>query len=162
MGSSGYVVSWACRWATTLGVGLLLSACSGSHESRHVVASGSEQVQVAPTTDVPALLGISIDGLRQRLGVAQPLPSTLAEDLPESRLAFTDSVAAFRTGGLTLVASYNARSRQVRDLLLLGHHEDSLMGRASLRPNAPNYLVIPVFYPGNAFRLLGVRVIPTK
>jgi hypothetical protein len=60
------------------------------------------------------------------------------------------------------VASYNARSRQVRDLLLLGHHEDSLMGRAHLRPNAATYLVMPVFRDNRSFRLLGLRVIPTK
>jgi hypothetical protein len=71
-------------------------------------------------------------------------------------------VTTFRTGGLTLVASYNARSREVRDLLLLGHHEDSLMGRAHLQANTPSYLVMPVFYNGNAYRLLGLRVIPAK
>lgn len=158
----GNSVSWPGRWPTALGAGLLLAACSGSHESRHVAGTGSTKVQVAPTADVPALLGASIDGLRQRLGAARPLPAALASALPESRLGLPDSVTTFRTGGLTLVASYDARSRQVRDLLLLGHHEDSLMGRARLRPNAPNYLVMPVFYSGDSFRLLGLRVISTK
>lgn len=148
------------RWAAALGAGLL-AACSGAHEPRHV-PGGSTHVQVAPTADVPALLGASIDGLRQRLGAPRPLPAALAAALPEARLALPDSATTFRTGGLTLVASYNARSREVRDLLLLGHHEDSLMGRAHLRADAPNYLVMPVFYNGNAFRLLGLRVIATK
>jgi hypothetical protein len=155
-------VAGAGRWAAALAAGLLLAACSGAHEPRHVAGGGSTHVQVAPTTDVPALVGLSIDGLRQRLGATQPLPPTLAEALPEARLALTDSVTTFRTGGLTLVASYNARSREVRDLLLLGHHEDSLMGRAHLQANTPSYLVMPVFYNGNAYRLLGLRVIPAK
>ena len=142
-------------------LGLLLAGCSGGREPRHVPATDIVHAQIAPTTDVPALLGASIDGLRQRLGASQPLPAALAVAMPEARLALTDSVTTFHTGGLTLVASYNARSRQVRDLLLLGHHEDSLMGRARLRSNAPNYLVMPVFYTGKSFRLLGLRVIAT-
>jgi hypothetical protein len=148
-------------WWAALGAGLL-AACSGAHEPRHVAGGGSTHVQVAPTTDVPALVGTSIDGLRQRLGATRPLPPALAAAMPEARLALQDSVTTFRTGGLTLVASYNARSREVRDLLLLGHHEDSLMGRARLRADAPNYLVMPVFYNGSTFRLLGLRVIPAK
>jgi hypothetical protein len=119
------------------------------------------RARVAPTADVPALLGASIDGLRQRLGPSQPLPPHIAAALPDATLRLADSVATFRTGGLTLVASYNARSRQVRDLLLLGHHEDSLMGRAHLRANSPNYLIMPVFAAGNSFRLLGLRIITT-
>ncbi len=162
MGGAGRRPGGPRRWAAALGAGGLLAACSGAHEPRHVASASSEPVRVAPTADVPALLGVSIDGLRQRLGAARPVPAAVAEALPESRLAVVDSATAFRTGGLTLVASYDARSRQVRDLLVLGHHEDSLMGRARLRPHAPNYLVMPVFYTGNTFRLLGVRVIPTK
>ncbi|HET9502056.1 MAG TPA: hypothetical protein VFO93_00845 [Hymenobacter sp.] len=162
MGGAGRRPGGPRRWAAALGAGGLLAACSGAHEPRHVASAGSVPVQVAPTANVPALLGVSIDGLRQRLGATWPVPAAVAEALPESRLTLADSATAFRTGGLTLVANYDARSRQVRDLLLLGHHEDSLMGRAHLRPNAPNYLVMPVFYAGNTFRLLGVRVIPTK
>jgi hypothetical protein len=155
-------VAGAGRGAAALAAGLLLVACSGAHEPRHVAGGGSTHVQVAPTADVPALVGASIDGLRQRLGAARPLPPALAAAMPEARFALQDSVTTFRTGGLTLVASYNARSREVRDLLLLGHHEDSLMGRARLQANAPNYLVMPVFYNGSAYRLLGLRVIPAK
>jgi hypothetical protein len=162
MRSPGKPHRWAGKAGTALGVALVLAGCSRTHETRHIATNDLVHTQVAPTTDVPALLGISIDGLRQRLGKAQPLPASLAASLPESRLALPDSATTFRTGGLTLVASYNARSRQVRDLLLLGHHEDSLMGRAHLRANAPNYLVMPVFYEGNSFRLLGLRVIATK
>ncbi len=153
---------WPGRRHAVLGAGVLLAACSRTHEPRHVAANDIVRTQVAPTADVPALLGVSIDGLHQRLGQARPLPAALAASMPESRLALPDSVTTFRTGGLTVVASYNARSREVRDLLLLGHHEDSLMGRARLQANAPNYLVMPVFYNGDAYRLLGLRVIATK
>ncbi|RZK28815.1 MAG: hypothetical protein EOO57_20440 [Hymenobacter sp.] len=139
-----------------------MAGCSGGREPHHAPAPGTVRAQVAPTANIPVLLGASIDGLRQRLGPSRPLPPHLAAALPEATLQLADSVATFRTGGLTLVASYDARSRQVRDLLLLGHHEDSLMGRAHLRVNAPNYLVMPVFYTDNSFRLLGLRVIATN
>lgn len=148
-------LSW---WGAVATASLLLASCSGSHEPRRVPVVGA--AQVAPTADVPALLDQSIDGLRRQLGAAQPLPAGLPTE--RASLSASDSLATFRTGGLTVVASYDARSRQVRDLLLLGHHEDSLMGRASLRVNAANYLIMPVFYPGSSSRLLGLRVISTQ
>jgi hypothetical protein len=154
------------RWVAALGISLGALGCSGAHEQHRVPLPPAEHVQVAPTTDVPALLGISIDGLRQRLGTPQPLPKRFATS-EASRLLYTsqgrlDSLMVFRTGGLVVLASFNIHSRQVRDLLLLGRHEDSLMGRARLQPNAANYLVMPVFHDNRSFRLLGLRIIPTK
>jgi hypothetical protein len=78
--------------------------------------------------------------------------------LPPSK---SDSLLAFRTGGLTLIASYNAHTRQVRDLLVLGHQEDSLMARASLRANTNEYLLLPVFLTNRPNRLVGLRVVKT-
>lgn len=155
------------RWAATLGSAWgVLSGCSGAHEPRRAPLPETRHVQVAPTADVPALVGLSIDGLRQRLGPPQPLPDQLA-DGEAGALLYTsrgqlDSLLVFRTGGLLVLATYDARSRRVRDLLLPGHHEDSLMGRAHLRSSASNYLVMPVFRNTRSFRLLGLRVIPTK
>jgi hypothetical protein len=123
-------------------------------------------VQVAATTDVPALLGLPIDTLRHRLGPPQPLPKQFASSEVGAQLHTArgrlDSLLVFRTGGLLLLATYNAQSRRVRDFLLLGHHEDSLMGRAHLRAGTGRYLVMPVFRDSRSFRLLGLRVIPTK
>jgi hypothetical protein len=145
-------------WQLALALASLLpAACSSSHEPPQVPAKGPAHVQVAPTTDVPALLGKSIDGLRQQLGSRQPVPAGLVAI--DTSTNSPDSLAAFHTGGLILIASYDARSREVRDLLLLGNHEDSLMGRAGLRTNAANYLIMPVFYGRNSHRLMGLRVI---
>jgi hypothetical protein len=138
-------------------VSLLLADCSSSHEPPHGPPSGPAHVQVASTANVPALLGKSIDDLRQQLGARQPLPVGLTAI--DTSTNSPDSLAAFKTGGLTLIASYDAHSRQVRDLLLLGNHEDSLMGRANLRTNATNYLIIPVFYGRNSHRLKGLRIV---
>lgn len=151
-------------------VGLLLvgsswlAGCSGTHESRQVAATPSRST--APTTNIPALLGVSIDGLHERLGPAQPLPLGFVNPLEvlgnPADNAQQDSLASFRTGGLTLVASYDARTRQVRDLLLLGHREDSLMAQGTLHTNARNYLVLPVFRVNKPGRLLGLRIVALK
>lgn len=156
---------WLRWWGAAGGAGLLLAGCSGAHEPTHgVAAAGTKHAQIASTANVPALLGISIDSLRARLGPPQPLPPPLRANVAALAGAANgrDSVATFRTGGLIIAASYDARSRRVRELLLLGHHEDSLMGRAALRANAPTYLILPVFYAGSSSRLLGLRIIATE
>lgn len=153
-----------CGWVLLLG-SAWLGACSGAHEPTQTVPAAAH-AGVAPTANVPALLGVSIDGLHSRLGPKQPLPTGFAnpaEVLGEpSQLASQDSVASFKTGGLTLIASYNAHTRQVHDLVLLGHHEDSLMARAALRTNASKYLVLPVFGTDRPGYLLGLRIVATN
>jgi len=148
------------RWAAALlaVTGWWLAGCSGAHEPTQVVGATPRAV-VAPTTNVPALLGHSIDELRGRLDTtAHPLPAGYLSLLSDG-LASTDSLQGFRTGGLQLVATYNVTTRQVRDLLILGSREDSLMGRASLRSSARRYVILPVFRPGTPDKLLGLRVL---
>jgi len=138
-----------------------LASCSGAHEPTTAMGSMPHAV-VAPTTNVPALLGRSIDELRSRLDTAaHPLPAGYLGLLSDG-LASTDSLQVFRTGGLQLIATYNATTRQVRDLLILGPREDSLMGRASLRSSARRYVVLPVFRPDTPNKLLGLRVLATN
>ncbi len=155
---------WVKLWSA-VAAGALLAGCSGAHEPPHMHMSGSSagHASIAPTTDVPALLGVTIDGLRRQLGTPRPLPPGIQRyEATGVLLGTPDSIATFQTGGLLVIANYDAHSRQVRDLLLLGHHEDSLMARASLRANATTYLVMPVFHKGSPYRLLGLRVIATK
>jgi hypothetical protein len=152
------------RWLL-LAVSGWLAACSGAHESAQVTVSAAH-AGTAATTNVPALVGMSIDDLHRRLGSSQQPVASLTD--PSGPLAGHsaqvrhDSVVTFQTGGLTLVASYDIRTRQVRDLLLLGQHEDSLMAKAALRSNASNYLVLPVFRVDKPNSLLGLRVVATN
>ena len=151
---------------THLLAGLVLAAsCSGAHEPTQQTTTAPRSA-IIPTANVPALLGASIDSLRHRLGAAQPLPAGFADPLnvavAANSTARADSQAAFRTGGLTLVANYNARTRQVSDILLLGQQEDSLMGRASLQTNSHSYLVLPVFRQDRPTRLLGLRIVKVQ
>jgi len=152
------------RWLL-LAVSGWLAACSGAHESAQVTVAAAH-AGAAATANVPALVGMSIDDLHSRLGSSQEPAASLTN--PNGPLAsrsehtVRDSVVAFQTGGLTLIASYDAHTRQVRDLLLLGQHEDSLMAKATLRSNASNYLVLPVFRADKPNSLLGLRIVATN
>lgn len=154
-------VRFVLRYSLACGLGsAALAGCSGGRDTSHTASNEAAHGIIAPTANVPALLGQSIDSLRRRLGPPLLLPKYYDPMLVrENRLTRDDSAASFRAGGLVVVASYNARTRQVRDLLLLGHHEDSLMGRATLRSNASEYLVLPVFV-ANSSQLIGLRVVP--
>jgi hypothetical protein len=140
----------------------LLGACSRTRE--HQTAVATTHARVAPTANVPALVGLSIDDLLSRLGSRQPVPASFASSAEvleaDNQLTKQDSLALFKTGGLTLIANYNSHTRQVHELLLLGHHEDSLMTRATLRASASQYLVLPVFANSRPNYLLGLRIVP--
>lgn len=141
----------------------VIAGCSGSHEPTQTVPT-PPRASITPTTNVPALLGKSIDDLRSKLGPAQALPANFKDPLltVTGASSVADSLAAFPTGGLTVVARYDARTRQVRDLLVLGSHEDSLMARASLRASARRYLLMPVFFADRPSHLVGLRIITVK
>ena len=140
-------------------------ACSGTHEPTQATAP-TARARVARVANVPALVGLSIDELAGRLGPRQPVPTGFAAAAAGPAAAgppvAADSLASFRAGGLTLIASYSASSREVRDLLVLGHHEDSLMALAALRSSARRYLVLPVFASNRPNYLLGLRVVPVE
>ncbi len=158
--------SQLCSWLPLV-LALLGAACSGAHEPTQGTAPAPPRPPIAPTANVPALVGATISELRTRLGPPGRPPrgfhdpsAITGTSRPGSEPL--DSVAAFRVGGLPLLASYDARSGRVHDLLLLGPHEDVLMGQASLQANAAAYLVLPVFRPEQPGRLLGLRVVPTR
>ena len=111
----------------------------------------------APAVDVAAVVGRSIDEVRRRLGPPQAVPADFQD--PAGPLA-GDSTLAFRPRGLVVVANYDARSRRVLDLLVLGPDEDALMRRTGLLARAPAYLLLPVFAMNRSTRFVGLRVVP--
>ncbi len=110
-----------------------------------------------PTVDVPAVVGRSIDEVRRRLGPPEQLPAGFEDPIGRQP---GDSTLTFQPRGLTVLASYDARSRRVLDLLVLGTDEDALMRRAGLAAGAPAYLLLPVFALNRSTRLVGLRVVP--
>ena len=68
----------------------------------------------------------------------------------------------FEKNGTTLIVSFNAHTRKVHDITILGDSEDELMRRGKLTLTALNYIVVPVLNPQNTSRVLGLRVIPLR
>jgi hypothetical protein len=136
-------------------------ACSRAREREDSPAARMPvppaRTAAAPAVNLAAVVGRSIDEVRRQLGPARALPDGFQD--PVLRPG-TDSTLAFQPRGLTVVASYDARTRQVLDLLVLGNDEDALMRRAGLLAGAPGYLLLPVFAVNRSTRLVGLRIVP--
>lgn len=139
-------------------------ACSGTHEpaKEHPVAVSKPVAKPPLLLDVPSVLGASIDELARRLGPMHPVPDHFAgpsvKAQQPSGLEF-DSAGVFRHHGLTLVATFSTRTRQVSDLLVVGKEEKLLMQQTRLQDDASNYVLLPAFEMNNSSRFLGLRVI---
>ena len=68
----------------------------------------------------------------------------------------------FRYRSLDVLVSYDAGTRRLHDLLLLGANEDLLMQRAGLSAEASNYLLLPAFHSRRPTQMLGLRVVPVN
>lgn len=120
-----------------------------------------EHGRVGP--DVVALLSQSIDQVRQRLGPPretrdmvlgpEPTPAQLRTQQAE------EWINTFEREQTTIVVTFNARTRKVRDLVLLGPDEDVLMRRAGLELVDERYLALPVADPAEPSKTIGVRVV---
>lgn len=121
---------------------------------------------VAPVAvDVPTLAGYSIEEVRRQLGppretqleppVARP-KRTIHKSLRVKDEGWSNT---FEKNGVTLIVTFNARTRLVRDIVLTGSNEEELMQRGNLTLTAPNYIVLPLLNPQNTSDLLGVRVV---
>lgn len=154
-----------CFVVLLVAVGSLVGACSGTHEphvDRAVPLVREPVVKKEPSLDVPALIGLSIDEVSRRVGPRLPVPASFADPVLVSqalRQEALDSTALFQASGVTMVAAYDQKSREVRDLLLLGSNENELMSRARLQLGAENYLVLPVFQSQRPTQLMGLRVL---
>lgn len=149
--------------------GALLLACSHTSESTHEpgVAAPSESpsaaAKVLPVLDVPALLGLTVDELPARLGPAGRVPATFVDPAAVALnqiQAQLDSSAFFRYKGVEIVVNYDAKTRHLNDVTLLGSEEDQLMQQGQLTLDAPKYLLVPVFKLHQPTVLLGLRAIP--
>jgi len=149
------------------GAALLASASACSHLSEPAQEAG--QTVVAPPAPrlaarvvaLPALLGLSVDAVAQHLGPPRPVPASvraMLAQLPGGGPA--DSTQFFRYRNLEVLVSYDAGTRRLIDLLLLGPNEDLLLQRAGLSAEDANYLLLPVFYVRRPTQLLGLRVVP--
>jgi hypothetical protein len=114
------------------------------------------------------LIGYSIEGVRKQLGspretqVEPPAAQPKPRKTRSLRVKDEGWVNTFETSGVTLVVTFNARTRKVRDIVLAGNNEEELMQRGNLTLTASSYIVLPVFAPEAASELLGVRIISSR
>ncbi|AYA35889.1 hypothetical protein D3Y59_01780 [Hymenobacter oligotrophus] len=122
--------------------------------------------RAAPALNVPALVGRTIDEVREVLGNpreahAQPLgaePTAAQWNTGQAR----EWTNTFDYQDATIVATFDARTRKVRDLVLLGGNEDELMRRGNLDLVSDTYLVLPVPSPVEPSKITGIRVLARK
>lgn len=139
----------------------LMVACSGVQDPHHKRLTPVAAVPAAPTAvvDIPGLLNLSIDELSRPLGPPRPIPAGFVDPTLSVRSQTLDSTTLFQHHGLSIIASYDYRTRRVSDLLLLGSDENRLMSAAQLQLGADRYLVLPVFEARRPTQLLGLRVL---
>jgi hypothetical protein len=159
-------------WLLALAVGLFgLEACSGGgREPRQDEGSTTRQRRAPsvrpsvarPVLDLPAALQLHPAGFSARFGSPTAVVSDFADPgkFSVASTVSADSLALFQVQSLTMIVAFSRSTGAVQDVLLLGADEASLMRQASLVPEAPGYLILPVFQPRRADQLFGLRVVP--
>ncbi|MDB5269560.1 MAG: hypothetical protein JWP58_2600 [Hymenobacter sp.] len=155
------------QWFQIIIVGTLVvgvGACSGAHEPNHdrpapAVAAPALKL---PQLNVSALLPLSIDAISRQLGPGLPVPDNFVDPTRVPSIHSDerpDSTVLFQSRGLTMVVAYDARTRRVNEVLLMGSNENELMTRSGLQLNSPDYLVLPFFQRQQPTQLMGLRVL---
>ncbi|UYZ63582.1 hypothetical protein [Hymenobacter weizhouensis] len=145
------------------------TACTGSQTASEIgspAVSRAETIMPLGTLNAPALLGSTIDQVRRSLGAPREAKAQKVglEPTPEQLKATKGEawVNTFEKSGTTIIVTFDARSRKVRDLVLMGEDEDKLLYLGNLDLDAPEYQVLPVANPKNDRQLMGLRVVPKK
>jgi hypothetical protein len=155
------------QWSQILLGGVLMvgmGACSGAHEPNHdraVTAVATAALQL-PQVDVPGLLPLTIDGISRQLGRGLPVPDALLDPTRAPSIHTNeqpDSTLLFQHRGLAIVVAYDAHTRQVNELMLMGSNENELMARSGLQLSSAEYLVLPFFQHQHPTRFMGLRVL---
>ena len=142
-----------------------IAACTGTQTATEAGSPAVARAEtVAPTSvNLPLLVGRSIDQVRRTLG---PPRETKAQAIglepTDEQMKATkgqDWINTFEKNGTTVVVTFDARTRKVNDLVVLGSDEDELMGRASLSLTDAAYTVQPIANPKNDRELIGLRVV---
>ncbi|TLM89083.1 hypothetical protein [Hymenobacter jeollabukensis] len=139
------------------------AACTRSAPVVESPAPGRPGHSNSRPLNVAALVGRNIDQVRQRLGPPRETrqqPVGLEPTAEQLRATRGEGwINTFEKDGTTIVVTFNARTREVQDLVLVGSNEDELLRRGNLDFVADNYLVLPVTDPAAPSRIMGVRVV---
>ncbi|WP_135435298.1 hypothetical protein [Hymenobacter fodinae] len=113
--------------------------------------------------DVTQLVGLSIDELRQVLGPAHEASTSKPglEPTP-AELKLTNGegwINTFERNGQTIIVAFHARTRKVRDIVLVGTNEEELLQRGNLSLTSSRYIVLPFTQSDSAANISGLRVV---
>jgi hypothetical protein len=145
-----------------------LAACSRSQTPSETEAPQQSQSKTAQTAsiDLPELVKHNIDYLRRQLGPPQEAADeVIGADPTAAQLRATKGegwINTFRRQGSTLIVTFNARTRKVSDIVLMGTNEEDLMRLGNLSTTAPNYIVLSIPEPGQLNKVRGVRIVPSQ
>ncbi|UPL47843.1 hypothetical protein [Hymenobacter sublimis] len=145
-----------------------MAACTGSQtiSEPNDPSTGSVEAGRKAAVDVPALVGRNIDQVRRALGTPQEArdqkvgAEPTAEQMKSTK--GEDWINTFERNGTTIVATFHARTRKVRDLVLVGTDEDEILRNGNLSLTATDYIVLPVVNPQNNRAIVGMRVVARK
>jgi hypothetical protein len=120
----------------------------------HTSSIPSEQVLF----DIPALIGRSIDQVRDALGTPQdrtPEPTQLQLDI-----GIHEWSNVFTSNGQDLLVTFDAPTRRVVDFFLAGTDRAALMRKGNLDQQSSAYRVEPVRALRDPSKITGVKVTP--
>lgn len=110
--------------------------------------------------DVPALMGKSIDQVRDALGNPND------RNTEPTDLQFSQGIRKwenlFTRNGIELLVTFDAGSRQVVDFFIPGEDRVALMQLANVRHGEESYIVEFVRAIGDPSRFTGMKVIPVR
>ncbi|RYU74776.1 hypothetical protein [Hymenobacter persicinus] len=145
-----------------------LAACTGTQTASEKSAPdlGSASSVRPNAVDMPALVGRNIDQVRRALGPpTETKEEAIGMEPTAEQMKATkgeDWINTFEKNGSTVVVTFNAKTRKVLDMVLIGSNEDELMRRGNLSLTAQNYIVLPVTDPKNAEKVSGLRVVSRR
>ncbi|GAB3238090.1 hypothetical protein GCM10027346_30340 [Hymenobacter seoulensis] len=143
------------------------AACSGTQSASETTGIDAAAPKPRPVeVDVPALVGRNIDQVRRTLGTPLETRNQKVglEPTPEQMKGTKGEgwINTFERNGTTLIATFNARTRKVRDLVVMGNNEEELLQKANLSLTATTYILLPVADPQNSRQIMGMRVVAKK
>lgn len=145
-----------------------LPACTSTQPAAESSSSYSSSSAALPagTFDLPILVGRNIDQLRRGLGTPhEATQQTMGMEPTPEQMRLTrgeDWINTFEKNNTTVVATFNARTRRVRDLVIVGTDEDEMMSRTNLSFTDPDYTVESIVNPEKPTQTIGLRVTPKR
>lgn len=133
-----------------------LSACQSRDAARTTPAQPAAEIAF----DIPALVGKSIDQIRQVCGAPQDKKPEPGKQ--QLALGIDEWDNTFSKDGQDLLVTYDPRTRRVIDFFLEGSDEALLMQRGNLVRNSTTYRVEPVRALADPSNITGLKVTPNR